>query len=128
MYRATAIVAAFLLLGAALPSDLLNTTQAWESCDVEGVYEAVNPAVGTLAVTDIGQVVKVRKVLSPLQLESGSYEVTVSEEQSELYKVDGQNIYLKTSYCLEMAVASDAILRVSSGQGYTIGELIFEDF
>jgi len=122
------MILAALILGSAVPPAGEETPySSAETCDVEGIHEAVSPSAGTLAINDFGEVVKVQTILSPVALESGTYEVSVSQEQSNLYKLDGENVYIKTTYCSSMALAEEAILKVKSGNGYTVGQLIFPD-
>ena len=53
------------------------------------------------------------------------YKVQVTRKDQDLYKIDYQNIYIKTRYCYEYVYYSDAILKIDSNYGYNIGEIIF---
>lgn len=94
------------------------------SCDVENILEVQNVPDGTLAVDGYGSTTEVSQLLIPTSLEKGRYEVSVSKESDNLYLVDGQNLYLRTSMCLELATMSDAILEVASSD-YGFGTLYF---
>lgn len=72
-----------------------------------------------------GQVTEVSTVLSPIELEAGMYEISLSREGDNLYKVYGEDIYIKTRYCMEMALGDEAILKIESITGFTLGKLIF---
>lgn len=60
------------------------------SCDVSAVYEQVSQA-------------------------SGDYSVTVSHEDDDWYEVWGQNLYIRTSLCLSLALGEEAVLSLQSG-------------
>ena len=54
---------------------------------------------------------------------AGTYEIKVTRKDSNLYKVDGKNVIIKTKYCYEYVYSADAILRMSGRSG----KLIFLD-
>jgi hypothetical protein len=58
-------------------------------------------------------------------LASDYYKVEVTRKSQDFYEVQGQRIYIKTRYCYEYVYSSEAILKVDSETGYTIGEIIF---
>jgi len=46
------------------------------------------------------------------------YKVSVSKKGDNLYKVEGQNIYIITKFCIELALGEDVILDIdATGQG-----------
>ena len=55
------------------------------------------------------------------------YQVTVTREEQDLYRVLGQNLYIKTRYCYEYVYYEDAILRIDSQSGFNIGIIIFDN-
>jgi hypothetical protein len=68
----------------------------------------------------------VSTVFVPQTLERGKYEVTVSRESDNLYLIDGEGLYLKTSTCMEYATMKEAVLEVADSQ-YGFGTLYFLD-
>lgn len=67
----------------------------------------------------------VEKVIGA-KVSQGNYRVNVKRESSNMYKVTGQEIYIKTRMCLELAIGDDAILEIKSASGsYVHGELHF---
>ena len=54
----------------------------------------------------------------------GRYEVTVSREDEDWYKVFGTDSYIKTSSCLSLALGEEADLTISAS-GF--GQIRFED-
>lgn len=69
----------------------------------------------------------VEKVIGA-KVSPGIYKINVKKESSNLYKVTGQDIYIKTNMCLELAIGDDAILEITSYSGYRIGEIHFSGF
>jgi hypothetical protein len=62
-------------------------------------------------------------LLFPAAAIADNYEVSVTRKGSNLYKVDGKNIYIHTRYCYEYVYSESAFLKMS---GYS-GEIIFLD-
>ncbi len=52
-----------------------------------------------------------------------NYEVSVTRKSSNLYKIDGNNILVRTKYCYEYVYSESSLLRMN---GYS-GEIIFID-
>jgi len=52
-----------------------------------------------------------------------NYEVSVTRKGSNLYKVDGKNVFIHTRYCYEYVYYESSFLKMS---GYS-GEIIFTD-
>jgi len=58
--------------------------------------------------------------LFPSVASAANYEVSVTRKGSNLYKVDGKDIYINTRLCYEYAYSEDTILQMSGYQGYII--------
>jgi len=95
-----------------------------DDCEVKKILESKELPSGALAVDGYGTITAASYLLVPVSLEKGRYEITVSQESDNLYYIEGQNIYLRTSLCLELATMSDAILEVQSSK-YGFGTLYF---
>jgi hypothetical protein len=61
--------------------------------------------------------------LTPSVVIAGSYDISVTRKGSNLYKVDGENIFIHTRYCYEYVYYENSFLRMN---GYS-GEIIFTD-
>ena len=61
----------------------------------------------------------------PSSASAETYEISVTRKDSNLYKVDGQEIYIKTRYCYEYAYSQRAILIIDSPGGFNIGKILF---
>jgi hypothetical protein len=102
---------------------------AWaqsSDCEVETILEARDVPDGTLAIDGYGSMSEVSTIFVPITLDEGRYEVQVTRESDNLYLVEGQNIYLRTSMCMKMVTMKDAILDIGSSQ-YDFGTLYFLD-
>jgi len=96
-------------------------------CEVEKILEARELPPGSMvAAGTYGDLTEVSTVFVPQTLEKGKYEVTVSRESDNLYVIDGEGLYLKTSACMEYATMQKAILEVADSQ-YGFGTLYFVD-
>ena len=96
-----------------------------DSCDVEALYEEVQVDPGTLAMVGYGTLEEVEQLFLKTSLDAGDYSVTITREDDDFYRVNGHNVYVRTRYCYEYATSDDAILKVESIHGYTLGRLIF---
>ena len=54
---------------------------------------------------------------------AGDYDLSVTRKGSNLYKVDGKDIYIHTRYCYEYVYSEDSLLRMSG----TSGKIVFID-
>mgnify|MGYP006429921785 CR=1 FL=1 len=113
------LCAAFLFIGGACDASAQS-----DDCEVEKILESKELPSGALTVDGYDNVTEASYLLVPVSLEKGRYEITVSQESDNLYYVEGQNLYLRTSLCLELATMSDAILEVQSSK-YGFGNLYF---
>ena len=58
---------------------------------------------------------------------SDLYEIEVTRKSQDLYEILYEGMYVKTRFCYEYVYFEDAILKIDSQYGYTIGEIIFEN-
>lgn len=61
--------------------------------------------------------------LTPTISSAENYEISVTRKGSNLYKVDGNNVYVHTRYCYQYVYYEESYLRMS---GYS-GEIVFLD-
>jgi hypothetical protein len=54
---------------------------------------------------------------------AGDYDLSVTRKGSNLYKVDGKDLYIHTRYCYEYVYSEDSLLRMSG----TSGKIVFID-
>lgn len=97
-----------------------------EECDLVAIYKLVDLPSGTKGIDDWGNLVEVETLLVPTSdIEEGRYEVSLTRKDSNLYKVDGMDLYVATNYCYEYATYDDAILIIKKGYGRIYGTVIF---
>ena len=66
----------------------------------------------------------IKAIYSEVNQDAGKYSVTVSREEDDWYEIWGQDMFIKTSSCLSLALSDKAVLDISSN-GY--GTLYFEN-
>ncbi|MDH8702157.1 hypothetical protein M2138_001517 [Dysgonomonadaceae bacterium PH5-43] len=99
-----------------------------EECDVKAFYLEVEADNGAKAIDEYGNFIKIEKLLVPdNSLKDGKYSVSVTRKGSNMYKVDGTDYYIETSYCYEYAIMDDAVLIVKSYGNRKYGTLVFLD-
>lgn len=64
----------------------------------------------------------VKAVYGPAEIKPGRYSVTISHEDDDWYEVVGKGMFIRTSMCLSLALADEAILTTNAFGG---GELLF---
>ncbi len=106
-------------------ADLVSATS--EECDIEAILAPRGLPSGALALDRYSDAIEVDEVLLPVEIEAGTYDVSLTRETDDLYSIVGETLYIKTRYCYEYAIRDDAVLKIESLQGYTLGKLIFVD-
>lgn len=110
---------------------LCNNIFGQTECEVKQLFEPVEPNSDIKVLTtddeisDLTEVVQL--ILSPLSLDKGKYQIELSRKGSDIYKVNGEDIYIETQYCYEYASYQEAILIIESNYGYSKGKVIFLD-
>lgn len=119
-YIATVCSVLFIML-----TSFSNKIDSSSSYDVDGFYSGIEPESNTLVLTSNDELTEAKLVLLPTKIDEGNYAISITRKGSNLYKIDGKNIYIKTRYCHEYSHGQDAILKVEGSYGYTKGKLIF---
>ena len=98
-------------------------------CDIKDIYKATDLSqvdYDAVVLAD-GQLHEEALILVPTTLDQGVYEIEVKREDSNVYKIIDQDLFIMTRYCYEYAsYREDALLRWESNYGYTKGQLIFD--
>lgn len=99
-----------------------------ETCDIGKFYSGEDVAFDDIKVlTSMGNVEEAEMILAPISLDVGKYDVTVTRVGDNLYKIDGDDIYIETRFCFEYSYSDNVLLVVDSSFGYDLGVLIFLD-
>lgn len=101
-------------------------TKNINSCDIDDVLEAKTLPANSYAVTGYGDYEEATEVIVPTKLDAGTYSEYLTRKGDDLYKIDGFNIFIKTSMCYEYAYGQEAIIEIQSSSGYTFGEVTFK--
>jgi len=99
--------------------------QSTKSYDIETIYNVENVVRGTMAINRMGNFEEITSLLLPINLETGRYRVTVTRRDSNIYEINGHNMYIKTRYCYEYAYNQVVVLEITSRGGYSFGKIHF---
>lgn len=102
-------------------SSMANT----EECTIEEFYKKITLADGSKSLSSYGTLQEVEVILSPITLDDGKYQVTLSRVGSNLYQVQGKDIYIETKLCSAYARGVEVFLIVERGYYGKKGKLIF---
>ena len=92
--------------------------------DVEAVLSEINTRVD-FALTKQGELESVEKIFTSARQQTGKFSVRVTRVGSDLYRVDGTALYIKTRYCHQHSHGEEAILTINGSYGFTIGSIEF---
>lgn len=95
-------------------------------CDVANYFEAVEPERDLKVLTQSGEVETAKLLLKPAKLEEGTYQMKLTRQGSNLYKLENINCYVETRFCYQFGNQLSAKLIVTSNQGYSKGRIYFD--
>lgn len=104
-------------------------SHAQTKCDIKEIYRAsdLSQVDHDAVVLADGELHEDALILVPTTLDQGVYEIEIKREDSNLYRILDQDLFIMTRYCYEYAsYREDALLRWESNYGYTKGQLIFD--
>lgn len=107
----------------ALPAAAQSSYDVVEIYQSESVPSGIKVLTSNEEVDDLSNVVEL--LLKETSLEEGLYEVELTRKGSNLYKIDGTSLYIKTRYCYEYSYGEEVILKIESAYGYTKGQVIW---
>jgi hypothetical protein len=93
----------------------IHTRYCYEYVYYKSAYLRMDGYSGEIVFLDSGEECDVRSVYGPVEQDAGSYSVTVNREDDDWYEIWGHGIYIKTSACLSLALAEDAVLTLAAG-------------
>lgn len=103
-----------------------TTSYGQTKCDVRSFYKAVEAESDVKVLTKSGDIEEAEYILIPTKLEEGKYKLSVTRKSSNLYKIDGKDLFIETNYCNEYATFDDVIVIIKSNYEYTKGNIIFD--
>ncbi|WP_145600806.1 hypothetical protein [Yersinia frederiksenii] len=103
---------------------LIHTRYCYTYAYSEDAYLRTEGYSDKLIFIDSKDSCDVQRILEPVNLNTGTYEVQVSREDDKLYNIFGTDNFIITSMCLNLALADNAILKITFGSS---GTLTFDD-
>jgi hypothetical protein len=103
----------------------LGSAQPQHSYQVRCIYSG-NTQRGLAALTSEGQLIHVNVMLVPISMPEKQYHVHVTRVGTDLYLVEGQNLYIRTRECDVVVYSADATLDLTEEVGQNRGTLTFE--
>lgn len=103
----------------------IHTRYCYEYVHYENSFLKMGGYSGEIIFTDSGGKCDVKAVYGHSEQKAGKYSLTINQEEDDWYEVYGQDIYIKTSGCLSLALGDEAVLSLRNG-GY--GTLYVGDY
>jgi hypothetical protein len=103
------------------PAEKRTTSAEYEIAEI---YEADELISGSKVLLG-DKLSGVSEVFNPTNIQTGKYTVYVTLKATNLYQIDGKNIFIQTRSCNEYASSDQLTLVVELGNGYSKGKLIF---
>lgn len=100
--------------------------QAQNKYDIAGIYSGKDVQYENVKVVNsFDNVEDAKLLLFKSELDEGVYEVTVTRKATNIYQIDGTEIYIQTKFCYVSGIRQKAILKINSKYSYNKGEIIF---
>lgn len=94
--------------------------------DIAGIYTGKDVQYENVKVVNsFDNVEDAKLLLFKSELDEGVYEVTVTRKATNIYIIDGTEIYIQTKFCFVSGIRQKAILKINSKYSYNKGEIIF---
>jgi hypothetical protein len=103
------------------PAEKRTTSAEYEIAEI---YEADELISGSKVLLG-DKLSGVSEVFNPTNIQTGKYTVYATLKATNLYQIDGKNIFIQTRSCNEYASSDQLTLLIELGNGYSKGKLIF---
>lgn len=94
---------------------VINTRYCYEYVYYEDSLLRMNGYSSEIVFLDSESRCDVKAVYQSVSQQAGNYSVIVSHEDDDWYEIWGQDLYIRTSMCLSLALGEDAVLSLHSG-------------
>lgn len=101
---------------------IVQTRYCYEYVYNENSFLKMYGSSGEIIFIDSGGKCDVKAVYGIVDQKAGKYLVTISHENDDWYEIYGQGLYIKTSGCLSLALAQEAILTLQAAGFGTLKE------
>lgn len=109
----------------AITSLLVTGASPSSRYDVVAVYQLLE-ARDLVAYTSDGEFRDVEMLFQRYNQNAGTYDVRVTRVNSNVYRVDGTSLYIRTRFCYQYGYGNRALLKITGYYGYSIGTIEFE--
>lgn len=93
--------------------------------DIAGIYSGKDVQYENVKVVNsYDNVEDAKLLLFKSELDEGVYEVTVTRKATNIYMIDGTEIYIQTKFCYVSGIRQKAILKINGKYSYNKGEII----
>lgn len=91
------------------------------------VYEKQRVEYGVKAIDNLDNIQEISCLLVPTKVDEGTYSVLLTRKDTNLYKIEGTDLYLETQFCFEICIMEEAVLVIHNYGDISFGTVIFED-
>lgn len=95
-------------------------------CEISKIYQSEEISKEARVLTMNGSFAPATLLLQPLQLKPGEYEYALTRRATNLYKVEGTEIYIETKLCFNIGFKQKATIVINEDQGYIKGHVLFK--
>ena len=93
--------------------------------DVEYVLVKQDVEDGTYSISSMNEVNEIEYILVPTMVDEGRYTVNVTRIESNVYWIDGTDLYIVTKFCYEYCYSKEVLLIIENWGGHSRGEVVF---
>lgn len=98
---------------------------AADKYDVEYVLVKQDVEDGTYSISSMNDVAEMEYILTPTRVDEGKYTVNITRIESNVYRIDGTDLYIVTKYCYEYYYSEEVLLIIENFGGRSRGEVVF---
>lgn len=98
---------------------------AADKYDVEYVLVKQDVEDGTYSISSMNDVAEMEYILTPTRVDEGKYTVNITRIESNVYRIDGTDLYIVTKYCYEYCYSEEVLLIIENFGGRSRGEVVF---
>ena len=91
------------------------------------IYEKQQVKYGVKAIDNFDNIQEVSYLLVPTKVDEGTYSVLLTRKDTNLYKIEGTDLYIETQFCFEICIMEEAVLVIHNYGDLSFGTVIFED-
>ena len=98
---------------------------AADKYDVEYVLVKQDVEDGSYSISSMNDLAEIEYILIPTSIEEGKYTVNITRIESNVYKIEGTDLYIVTKFCYEYCYSEEVLLIIENWGGRSRGEVVF---